>query len=172
MRIAYYLNDGTRKTGNVETFREDYDAGNVDASRQAALEIKTDADLETFAQADALASRLESERKAAFGDAIFNFIRRSAPKAAVALFVAGVGAEMIKDKLFPDGLSKQVNAVYLECSTLLGVCVFLAVPAIWLIAKTAFDLRRSRRACELDFAIEKARAATLEKWREKTSAAR
>ena len=54
MRIAYYLNDGTRKIGNVETFREDCDAGNVDASRQAALELKRYGDFWAFGKARAV----------------------------------------------------------------------------------------------------------------------
>lgn len=172
MRIAYYLNDGTRKIGDAEEFQRDYDANAVAANRQASVEIKTEADLQTFAQASVLTSRLKSERKAVAVDAALDFIRRSAPKAALALFAAGVGAEMVKDKFFPAGLSKEANDVYLECSTLFAVGVFLAVPLIWLIAKSALNLRRSRRACEFDFATEKARAAAIKKWQEKTGAAR
>ena len=41
MRIAYYLNDGTRKIGKIEEFRRDYESGSVDPKRQAALEAKS-----------------------------------------------------------------------------------------------------------------------------------
>ena len=41
MRIAYYLNDGTRKIGKIEEFRRDYESERVDPKRQAALEVKS-----------------------------------------------------------------------------------------------------------------------------------
>lgn len=172
MRIAYYLNDGTKKIGDAAEFQRDYDANAVDAKRRAAVEIKTDADLETFAQASVLTGRLEIERKAAARDAAFDFIRRAAPKAAIATLVALFLADQAKKSLYPDGLGEAATALYRDGTTALSVCCCFGAPLVWAIAKSAFYQRRSERACKFRAAVKKARTAALEKWKNQAVATR
>lgn len=164
MRIAYYLNDGTRKIGNAETFREDYDAGNVDASRQAAFEIKTDADLETFAQTRALTYRLAETRRAVACETCWRLLARIAPIASGLLVGAPLtlvffGVAVNDVAAFEPFVVwfNETGRYWLPASVLSGLCLF----PLWLAAKSAARGVSAKRFCELTRATWNLRAATL-----------
>lgn len=119
-----------------------------------------------------MTGRLEIERKAAVRDAAFDFIRRVAPKAAIAAPVAQFLADQAKKSLYPDGLSEAATALYRDGTTALFICCCFGTPLVWAIAKSAFYQRRSERACKFRAAVKKARAAALEKWKNNATATR
>ncbi|MBR4104541.1 MAG: hypothetical protein IKK39_10830 [Thermoguttaceae bacterium] len=130
MRIAYYLNDGTRKIGNTEEFRRDYDAGNVDASRQAAIEVKSKIHAGFAARTLAHEELRDGEREERKRDDRRQLAYRLLRVVAVGFFVATPAALRRFDEL-PEPLF-----------------VFLVGVSLWLVTalmKTSVNLSRLAR---------------------------
>lgn len=136
MRIAYYLNDGTRKIGTITEFRQDYENERVDSKRQAALEVKSDFHSVVAARALAHEELRDGEREERKRDDRRQLAYRFLRVVAVGLLVAALATILNDPRRRP--LSETPEIVYLF---LLGVAVWLFATLV----KTFVNLSRLAR---------------------------
>ena len=133
MRIAYYLNDGTRKIGTIAEFRQDYENERVDPKRQAALEVKSDFHSVVAARALAHEELRDGEREERKWDDRRQLAYRFLRVVAVGLLVAAPTMMLNDPRHRP--LRETPEIVYLF---LLGVAVWLFATLV----KTSVNLSR------------------------------